>query len=150
MTPTDPWDPDGALRVTARLSIPAGELAISATRAGGPGGQHVNTSATRIEVVWRLLDSTVLSEAQRARLRERLASRLDSRGALRVVAADTRSQARNRELALARLAATVRAALAVPKPRRKTAPSRAVLARRADEKKRRSARKRDRRWKGEE
>lgn len=150
MTDSGPWTDDGALAVNARLSIPAAELEIRATRAGGPGGQHVNKTSTRVEVVWRMAESAALSEAQRDRLRTVLASRLDSRGALRVVAADTRSQSRNRELALERLASVVRAALVIPKVRRPTKPSRAAQARRVETKKRRSARKRDRRWKGED
>ncbi|MCL4212432.1 MAG: aminoacyl-tRNA hydrolase [Gemmatimonadales bacterium] len=150
MTDSGPWTDDGALSVNARVSIPAAELEIRATRAGGPGGQHVNKSSTRVEVVWRMAESAALSEAQRERLRTVLASRLDSRGALRVVAADTRSQSRNRELALERLAGVVRAALVIPKVRRPTKPSRAAKARRVETKKRRSARKRDRRWKGED
>ncbi len=150
MTDSGPWTDDGALSVNARVSIPAAELEIRATRAGGPGGQHVNKTSTRVEVVWRMAESAALSEAQRERLRTVLASRLDSRGALRVVAADTRSQSRNRELALERLAGVVRAALVIPKVRRPTKPSRAANARRVETKKRRSARKRDRRWKGED
>ncbi len=150
MTDSGPWTDDGALAVNARVSIPAAELEIRATRAGGPGGQHVNKTSTRVEVVWRMAESAALSEAQRERLRAVLASRLDSRGALRVVAADTRSQSRNRELALERLASVVRAALVIPKVRRPTKPSRAAQARRVETKKRRSARKRDRRWKGED
>lgn len=150
MTDSGPWTDDGALAVNARVSIPAAELEIRATRAGGPGGQHVNKTSTRVEVVWRMAESAALSEAQRDRLRTVLASRLDSRGALRVVAADTRSQSRNRELALERLASVVRAALVIPKVRRPTKPSRAAQARRVETKKRRSARKRDRRWKGED
>lgn len=150
MTDSGPWTDDGALAVNSRVSIPAAELEIRATRAGGPGGQHVNKTSTRVEVVWRMAESAALSEAQRERLRTVLASRLDSRGALRVVAADTRSQSRNRELALERLAGVVRAALVIPKVRRPTKPSRAAKARRVETKKRRSARKRDRRWKGED
>lgn len=150
MTDSGPWTDDGALAVNARVSIPAAELEIRATRAGGPGGQHVNKTSTRVEVVWRMAESAALSETQRERVRAVLASRLDSRGALRVVAADTRSQSRNRELALERLASVVRAALVIPKVRRPTKPSRAAQARRVETKKRRSARKRDRRWKGED
>ena len=147
MATSDLWTDDGALAVNARVAIPAAELEIRATRAGGPGGQHVNKSSTRVEVVWRLAGSTALSEPDRARLRLRLASKLDSRGALRVVAADTRSQSRNRELALQRLASVVRAALVIPKVRRATKPTHGSKMRLIETKKRRSAQKRDRRWK---
>ena len=141
---------DGPLFVDAGLSIPRHELQLRATRAGGPGGQHVNTSSTRIEVAWEIPASRALSATDRARLMERLASRLDSVGTLRVVSAETRSQAQNRERALERLAATVRAALVVPKARKRTKPTRAAKEARLDDKKRRSAAKRDRRWSGDD
>ncbi len=136
--------------MNARVAIPAHELTVRASRAGGPGGQHVNTTSTRVEVVWNLRRSTALSDDQRTRLEEKLASKLDSAGALRVVAADTRSQAQNRALALGRLAAVVREALVVPKVRRKTKPTRGSKEARLETKKRRSSTKRDRRWKGDE
>ena len=141
------WTEDGSLAVNARVSIPVSELEIRASRAGGPGGQHVNKSSTRVEVLWRLAESAAISEAQRARLLTRLASRLDTRGGLRVVAADTRSQARNRELALERLAGVVRAALVIPKVRRPTQPTFGSKIQRLETKKRRSTQKRDRRVK---
>jgi ribosome-associated protein len=150
MRRADLWTEDGALAVNARVAIPAAELAIRATRSGGPGGQHVNTSSTRVEVVWGALESAALSDDDRARLRERLASRLDSSGALRVVAADTRSQSQNRELALQRLAQTVRDALVIPKKRRPTKPSRSSQVRRVETKKKHSERKRDRRYRGDD
>lgn len=150
MPASDPWDDEGRLAVNARVAIPAHELTVRASRAGGPGGQHVNTTSSRIEVVWDLRRSVALSDDQRARLEEKLASKLDSSGSLRVVAADTRSQAQNRVLALGRLAAVVRAALVVPKVRRKTKPTRGSKEARLETKKRRSSTKRDRRWKGED
>jgi ribosome-associated protein len=133
------------LFVQPGLSVPDSELEVSATRAGGPGGQHVNTSSTRVEVRWRVATSRVLSDAQRARLTERLAGRLDADGTVRVVASDTRSQRQNRALAEERLAALIRRALVVPKVRRKTKPGRAAVERRLSEKRLRSAKKRDRR-----
>ncbi len=150
MPPADIWDDEGRLRVNAAVRIPASELTVRATRAGGPGGQHVNTSSTRVEVVWNARQSVALTEAQRARLELRLASKLDASGALRVVAADTRSQSQNRGLALARLAALLREGLAVPKVRRWTKPTRSSQEARLGEKKRRSHVKRDRRWRGED
>ena len=136
--------------MNAAVRIPASELTVRATRAGGPGGQHVNTSSTRVEVVWNARQSVALTEAQRARLELRLASKLDASGALRVVAADTRSQSQNRGLALARLAALLREGLAVPKLRRATKPTRSSKEARLGEKKRRSHVKRDRRWRDED
>jgi ribosome-associated protein len=127
--------------------IPPEELTIRATRAGGPGGQHVNTSSTRIEVVWNVDRSAALTEAERARLREKLATRIDAEGNLRVVAAESRSQRRNRDVAEARLADIVRRALIVPKRRRPTRPTKASVEARLNEKRRRSSTKQDRRRK---
>jgi ribosome-associated protein len=137
--------PDGFLEITPALLVPLAELDYRATRAGGPGGQHVNTSSTRIEVWWDLRTSPALSEEQRARLLERLAGRLDGEGRLRVVASQSRSQLRNREAATERLRELVASALAVRKPRKRTKPSRAAKAARLEAKRRRSALKRDRR-----
>lgn len=150
MTSPGTWTDDGRLAVTPRLAIPADEITVRATRAGGPGGQHVNTSSTRVEVTWCIATSRALDEPQRARLRERLASKLDARGTLRVVAADTRSQTQNRELALRRLALVVKDGLAVPKVRRPTAPTRASVRERLETKQRQSSRKRDRRWRDDD
>lgn len=126
------------------FTIPADEIEFRASRSGGPGGQHVNTTSTRIEARWNVAESAALSERQRQRLLDKLASRLDSRGVLRVVAAARRSQLQNREAAVERLQAIVRDALRVPKPRKKTKPSRAVIEKRLEQKRRRSQRKRER------
>lgn len=137
--------PDGHLEITPALLLPLAELDYRATRSGGPGGQHVNTSSTRIEVRWDVRSSPTLTEEQRARLIERLANRLDGEGRLRVVASESRSQLRNREAANERLRELVASALAVRKPRRRTKPTRAAKAARLEAKRRRSALKRDRR-----
>lgn len=150
MTERSPWTDEGHLRVNARVAIPPSELEIRASRSGGPGGQHVNTSSTRVEVVWRAATSAALDPESRERLLSRLTSKLDSTGSLRVVAADTRSQTQNRALALERLASMVRQALVVPKVRRATKPTRSSKLARLETKKRRSTQKRDRRWKGDE
>jgi len=130
--------------------VPEDELEIRATRAGGPGGQHVNKASTRIEVVWDIAASPSLSDDQRARLLAKLESRLDRRGRLRVVAEEHRSQRRNLTTAVARLRALVEAALKVPKPRKRTRPSKAAIERRLATKRQRSARKRDRRPRDED
>jgi ribosome-associated protein len=137
--------PDGYLEITPALLLPFAELDVRATRSGGPGGQHVNTSSTRIEVWWDVRSSPSVTEEQRARLLERLSHRLDGEGRLRVVASESRSQLRNREAATERLRELLAAALAVPKPRKRTRPSRAAKAARLEAKRRRSALKRDRR-----
>ncbi|HUX33694.1 MAG TPA: alternative ribosome rescue aminoacyl-tRNA hydrolase ArfB [Gemmatimonadaceae bacterium] len=133
------------LYVSASLSIPRHELAVRASRAGGAGGQHVNTSSTRVELEWNVARSRALSDAQRERLSRALASRLTADGTLRVVASERRSQTQNREAAEGRLAALVRRALVVPKRRRPTRPTRASVERRLDDKRRRGERKRKRR-----
>jgi ribosome-associated protein len=127
------------------FSIPPEELEIRATRARGPGGQHVNKASTRIEVVWDVRRSPTLSDAQRARLLTRLATRIDGRGHLRVVSDASRSQRRNLETAVERLHEIVREGLRVSKPRKATRPSRAAVARRLEAKRRQAVRKRERR-----
>jgi ribosome-associated protein len=124
--------------------VPEVELRVRASRAGGPGGQHVNKSATRIEVVWNVATSPSLSDEQRARLLDRLRPRLDRRGRLRVVADEFRSQARNRTAAVARLRAVVAEGLRVRRPRKPTKPTAGAVEQRLGEKRRRAARKRDR------
>jgi ribosome-associated protein len=137
--------PHGYLEITPTLLLPLSELDYRATRSGGPGGQHVNTSSTRIEVWWDIGGSPTLTDDQRARLLGRLATRLDGEGRLRIVASESRSQLRNREAATERLREVVAAALAVPKPRKRTKPSRAAKAARLEAKRRRAATKRERR-----
>lgn len=136
---------DEGLSVGPHLTIPRAELQYRASRAGGPGGQHVNTSSTRIELLWDLTRSTAVSDELRGRLLEKLASRLDADGMVRVVASDRRSQLQNREAAEDRLVALVRQALVVPKKRRATRPTKASREARLSDKKRRGERKRNRR-----
>ena len=139
-------DPTGdALPVTPHLAIPRAELEVKATRAGGPGGQHVNTSSTRIELRWNVRTSQALDDALRGRLLERLANRLDAGGGVRVVASEYRSQRQNRDAAEARLAALIRGATIVPKRRKPTKPTRASVARRVEGKRRRGEKKQARR-----
>jgi len=134
----------GFLLITPELSIPLAELEYRASRSGGPGGQHVNTSSTRIEVWWDIAASGSVSEEQRARLLTRLASRLDSSGSLRLVSSGSRSQLRNREEATSRLRDIVALALKIPKKRKPTRPTRAAKAARLDDKRRQAAKKRER------
>ena len=136
---------DSALHVNSDLSIPRHELSFRATRAGGPGGQHVNTSSTRVELTWNIRGSRALTSEQRARLGETLAPRLDGDGNVRVVASAYRSQARNRTEAEEKLAALVRRGLAVPKARRRTKPTKGSIEQRLQTKKKISEKKRERR-----
>ena len=133
-----------SLEVAFDLRLPLAELEFRASRAGGPGGQHVNTSSTRVELWWDVANSPTLSDEQGRLLVDRLATRLDGKGRLRVVAGGSRSQLRNREEATERLRQMVAAALVVPKARKRTRPSRAAKAGRLEEKRRRAAVKRDR------
>ena len=139
-----------ALVVDDNVAIPRTELSFRASRAGGPGGQHVNTSSTRVELRWNVRDSRALDDARRAWLLARLAARLDADGAVRVVASEHRSQRQNRVAAELRLAELVRRALVVPKVRRATKPSRAQKAKRLDAKRKQSQKKRDRRPRGDD
>lgn len=136
---------DGLLEIDPALSIPLAELTYRASRSGGPGGQHVNTSSTRIEVVWDIAGSPSLNESRRARLLEQLATRLDKEGRLRLVSGSTRSQLQNRADVTARLARIVAKALEVPRPRKRTRPSRASKAARLDAKRKRAGLKASRR-----
>ena len=135
-----------ALVVMPAVAIPRAELQFRATRAGGPGGQHVNTSSTRVELLWNPDRSSAVDDGQRAAIRERLAGRLDAEGNVRVVASDSRSQRQNRERAEERLAALLRDALTPRKRRRPTRRPRRADEARLAEKKKRAERKRDRRW----
>ena len=136
---------DDALRVTARLAIPEAELTERFSRSSGAGGQHVNTSDTRVELSYDVLRSPALSEPLRARALDRLAGRLVD-GVLTVTASDRRSQRQNRDLARERLAETLRAAVAPPpRKRRPTKPSKRAVQSRIDDKKRRGQIKRLRR-----
>lgn len=141
---------DGFLEVTPRVRIPLAELVYRASRSSGPGGQHVNTSSTRIEVVWDVAGSAALADDERTRLLARLDRRLDSAGRLRLVAGEFRSQLRNREAVTERLRALVGAALAVPKRRKRTRLPAATKAARLEAKRRRSAIKRTRRSRPDE
>jgi ribosome-associated protein len=137
--------PRNLLAVNEWLSIPRNELDVRVSRSSGAGGQHVNKTSSRVEIFWNVLASRALTDEQRARLREKLASRLTTEGSIRVVASDMRSQSRNRDLAEERLADLVRRALIVPRKRRATKPTRAAKEARLESKKRHSTKKRDRR-----
>lgn len=127
------------MRVNDRLAIPLAEVTVRTSRSSGPGGQHANVTASRVEASFDVLASPSLSDAQRARLLARAGRRLVA------VAQDERSQTRNRELALARLSERIARALAFPKRRRATRPTTASRERRLAAKRRATQRKRERR-----
>jgi ribosome-associated protein len=126
------------------LSIPDEEVSFTTSRSGGPGGQNVNKLETRVTLRFDLAGSPSLSEEQKARLRERLATRITKDGVLHVTSQRHRTQAANREAAVERFAELVRENLREEPPRKKTRPSRAAKARRLEAKRRRSDRKRER------
>lgn len=125
-------------------AIPRYELEVRATRSGGPGGQHVNTSSSRVEVRWNPAQSGALTPDEKERVVRQLGSRVDGSGWVRVAASDTRSQRQNRLLAEQRLAALIAKALHVQKKRVKTAPTKSSREERLRVKKLISRRKRDR------
>jgi len=127
------------LSVRPGLALPLAEIELRTSRSSGPGGQHANVTASRVEAVFDVSASSVLSHAQKARITARLGPRVTS------IAQDTRSQTRNRELALERLAIRLAHALEVRRPRRATKPTTGSKRRRLDAKKRRGDVKRDRR-----
>ena len=126
---------DDGIRVEEGTVIPLEEIELRASRSSGPGGQHANVTASRIEAVFDVDASGALSEQQRTLLKRKLGDRVTA------VAQDARSQARNRELALERLREKLAAGLRKPKPRRPTKPSRAERERRLDQKRKTSQRK---------
>jgi len=144
---TDPVDsPDGTRGLNWRVGrwIPWSEIDITQQTRGGPGGQHSNRSATAIDLRWSPASSRAFSEQESEYLVQRLSSKLDGKGRLRLVASDERSAARNRELALSRLANLVREAMRRAAPRKATRPTRASKERRLTQKKQKSQLKRDR------
>lgn len=133
------------LDVAPGVRIPSTELELRAVTGSGPGGQHVNRSATRIELRWNIRTSRALREEQRVRVMAKLSSRLDADGNIRIVAGEYRSQQQNRRAALDRLASVVARALIVARTRKATKPTRASVTRRLDAKKRRGDTKQQRR-----
>lgn len=136
-------DPAG-LRIHSRLFLPWRELTLEAARSGGPGGQNVNKTASKVVLRFDLRASPSLSEGQRERLSERLASRLTTRGEIVIHASRFRDRAQNERDACERLAALLAEGLRREKPRRATRPTRGSIERRLAAKKRRSETKRGR------
>jgi ribosome-associated protein len=127
------------LRIDERLALPLAEIELRTSRSSGPGGQHANVTASRVEAVFDVEASQALDDAQRSRLLERLGP------VVTAVAQDARGQSRNRELALQRLAQKIAAGLRVQRKRRPTRPSRASKQRRLEQKRRTAEKKSKRR-----
>jgi ribosome-associated protein len=132
------------LRIDASLAIPLAEIELRTSRSSGPGGQHANVTASRVEAVFDVAASAALDETQRERLLARAGATVTA------VAQDARGQSRNRELALRRLAEKIAAGLRVPRRRRPTKPTGASRYRRLEQKRRLGERKRGRRRPGAE
>ena len=130
------------VRIGSGLSIPLEEIELRASRSSGPGGQHANVTASRIEAVFEIAESSTLTAEQKTRLAHRYGKRVTA------VAQDARSQARNRDLALERLSERIRKGLERRRPRKATRPGRSARERRLAEKRQRSQRKQERRRPG--
>jgi len=136
---------DGVLCLTPDTGIPVSELSFRFSRSSGPGGQHVNRTETRVELLFDLASSPSLRENQRTRALQNLAPYLDKRGVLHLVSQSSRSQLRNREEVVEHFRTLMRDALKTPKKRRATQPSKAARERRLQNKKQRAETKRLRR-----
>ncbi|HKC82923.1 MAG TPA: alternative ribosome rescue aminoacyl-tRNA hydrolase ArfB [bacterium] len=135
---------DDPMPVARGVAVPLSDVELRASRSSGPGGQHANVTASRIEASFDVAASSALTEEQKRRVIARVGPRLTA------VAQDERSQVRNRELALERLRSRLETALAVPRTRRATRPTKASRRARLDAKRRRAQRKRERRRPGPE
>src|SRR5919199_2150604 len=137
--------PDTDLRITETVAIPPAELHFQFSRSGGPGGQHVNRTASQVELTFDVLNSPSLNETQRARVLSKLKSYIDTRGILHLTSQTTRSQHRNRAEVVERFTSLLQRALHVPKRRIPTKPSAAAEERRLGEKQRTGVIKQQRR-----
>ena len=137
--------PDTNIQITETVAIPPTELHFQFSRSSGPGGQHVNRTASQVELTFDVLGSPSLNEAQRARVLRKLKSYIDTRGILHLTSQTTRSQHRNRAEVVERFALLLQRALHVPKRRIPTKPSAAAEARRLAEKQRTGVIKQQRR-----
>lgn len=133
---------ESVVQINDGLWIPRAELSYRASRSGGPGGQHVNTSSTRIELLWDVGATPSLSDEQRARVQERLANRINTEGVLLLASSEHRSQSQNKDSVTARFAEMLAAALKVPKRRKRTRMPRAAKEKRLKAKKERAQTKR--------
>jgi ribosome-associated protein len=145
MTDSTPYDPIAA----GERALADAPVTLRAARAGGPGGQHVNTTDSAVTISVAVAD-LALDDAQRARLGERLRTRITAAGTLSASAQDERSQHQNRRIARERLARMIGEALKPRTPRRPTRPGRGAVERRLDDKRQTSARKRARRIPGDD
>lgn len=143
-----------AIQINHRLTIPRSELEFRVAHAGGPGGQHVNKTETKVILRFDIENSPTLknglTESDHMRLLQKLDNRIDSNGILQVTSQETRSQHKNREIALDKFQFLIQEGLKKPKPRKKTRPSRKAQQRRLDHKKKQARKKQNRNWKYQE
>ncbi len=140
---------ENTLFITEQLKIPTSEIRYRYSRSSGPGGQHVNRSETRVELLWDVRRSPSLSETQRQRLLDDLRNRIDDDGVLHLVSGETRSQDRNRKAVTERFVRLLQQALSPRQIRKKSTVSKAKKAKRREEKRRQSEKKRLRQQVGE-
>ena len=132
---------ESSLDIRPGLAIPESELSFRASRSGGPGGQHVNNTSSRVELIWDVGTSPSLDDSQRRRLYAKLGNRITNDGLLILASSATRSQHRNREDAVERFVELLREAMHKPKRRKRTRPTRASREKRLRNKRRRSEKK---------
>ncbi len=142
-------DEENVIIINEQLRIPMAELRFRFSGSSGPGGQHVNKTATKATLLFDVRHSPSLTEAQRQLILEKLVNRIDKEGILRIEAQTFRSQRRNRDTAVTKFRMLLAQALKQPKKRRKTRPSRAAQEKRLAAKKKQSEKKRRRSWRGE-
>lgn len=128
----------GTIRINRSVAVDEAEIEVAFSRSGGPGGQHVNTSSTKVELRWDLGATRALTDEQKELVRDRLANRLTGDGVLVLQSSEHRSQTRNREAVVARFATLLAEALRVQASRRPTKPTRAARRRRLETKRKRS------------
>lgn len=133
------------IEITSSLALREDEIGFKTSRAGGPGGQHVNRTESRVELTFDVQASPSLSDSQRARILSMLASRLTDAGVLRIVVSTERSQHSNKQIAIERLQALLKEALRPRKVRKATKPTAGSERRRREAKERTSRTKRERR-----
>jgi len=139
---------DQGLEITNGFTIPGSELSVKTSRSGGPGGQHVNKTSTRVSLRWHIVETTAIEGRDFFRLIDKLGHRISADGILAVHVDDTRSQSRNLEIANTRLVELVKAALVKPKQRLATKPTKGSKARSQAHKQQRSQKKQMRRKPG--
>ncbi|TNE46259.1 MAG: aminoacyl-tRNA hydrolase [Deltaproteobacteria bacterium] len=143
----EPNTDQNTIEINPELSIPEAELSFQYALSGGPGGQHVNKTASKVLLLFNVAESPSLTEVQRFKIMEALSNRIDKEGVLQVVSQKHRSQRRNREEAVIRFQQFLVEALTEQKERKATRPTRRQRQRRLDDKKKQSERKADRNWK---